>query len=86
MVRDRFDRDQHELLVCKLLHIRHTTTVFDYVARFTSLTDQLIAYNKSVDHVYFITCFIDGLRPDLCAILLVQRPKSLDAACTLALL
>lgn len=86
MVRDRFDRDQHELLVCQLLHIRQTSSASEYVTKFTSLTDQLIAYNSSIDPVYIVTHFFDGLRSELRSILLVQRPKALDAACTLALL
>jgi hypothetical protein len=32
MVRDRFDRDQHELLVRQLLHIRQTSSVSDYIS------------------------------------------------------
>jgi hypothetical protein len=86
MVRDHFDQDQHELLVRQLLHIRQTSLVSDYIARFTSLIDQLIEYNKGVDPVYFVTRFIDGLRPELRAVLLVQHPQTLDTACTLALL
>lgn len=86
MVRDRFDRDQHELLVRQLLHIRQTSSVSDYISRFTYLTDQLISYNKGVDRVYFITRFIDGLCLDIHVVLLVQLPQSLDTACTLALL
>jgi cysteinyl-tRNA synthetase len=74
MVRARFDRDHHELLVRQILHIRQTSTVSDYITRFTALTDQLLAYNKNVDHVYFITRFIDGLHHDIHYVLLVQRP------------
>jgi hypothetical protein len=62
MVRDRFDRDQHELLVRQLLHIRQNSSASEYVAKFTSFTDQLIAYNSSIDPVYIVTRFIDGLR------------------------
>ena len=76
LVRDRFDRDQHELLVRQLLHIRQTSSVSDYVAHFTSLVDQLKAYSKGVDPVYFTSRFIDGLRADLRASIIVQRPKA----------
>ena len=86
MVHGRFDRDQHELLVRQMLHIRQTSTASEYITRFTSLNDQLLAYNKAIDPVYFVTRFIDGLRPELRSILLVQLPKTLDTACTLALL
>ena len=85
MIHDRFDRDQHELLVHQMLHIHQTSTASEYITRFTSLTDQLLAYNKAIDPVYFVTRFVDGLKPELRSILLV-RPKTLDTACTLALL
>jgi hypothetical protein len=50
------------------------------------LVDQVTAYAKGVDPLYFIIRFVDGLHPDIRAILIVQRQKTLDTACTLALL
>lgn len=50
------------------------------------MTDQLIAYNKGVDPIYFVTRFIDGLWHELRIVLLVQCPQTLDTTCTLALL
>ncbi|CAD6230095.1 unnamed protein product [Miscanthus lutarioriparius] len=44
------------------------------------------AYNKAVDPVFYVTRFVDGLRPEIRSVIIVQRPQSLDAACTLALL
>jgi hypothetical protein len=32
------------------------------------------------------THFIDGLRDDICAVVIVQHPTKLDTACSLALL
>lgn len=86
MVRDRFDRDQHEILIRQLYHIRQTSTVAEYVTNFTKLVDQLKSYAVAVDQVYFTTRFVDGLRLDIRAIVIVHRPKTLDTACTLALL
>jgi len=86
MVSERFDRDQHEILLRRLHHIKQTSSFSDYVTSFTTLVDQLTAYAKGQDPLYFITPFIDGLRPEIRAILIVQRPKTLDTTCTLALL
>lgn len=86
MVSERFDRDQHELLLRKLHHIKQTSSVSDYVTSFTTLVDQLTSYAKGQDPLYFITRFVDGLCLEIRAVLMVQRPKMLDAACTLALL
>ena len=83
---DRFDRDQHELLIRQLFSIRQQTNVSDYVKRFTELVDQLSTYSNSTNLVYYTMCFIDGLFPDIKAVVLVQRPQNLDTACVLALL
>jgi hypothetical protein len=80
-IHDHFGHDQHESLIRQLFHIKQTTTVQDYIDRFTELVDQLVAYEPSSDHRYYTTHFVDGLKD-----VLVQRPVDLDAACVLALL
>ena len=82
----RFDRDQHELLLCKMNRIHQTSSVQDYVDRFAELVDQLKAYDSTAKALPHITRFIDGLHSEIRAVLLVQRPTSLDTAYTLALL
>ena len=85
-VHDRFDRDQHELLLRQLFHIRQTSTVAEYVERFSGLVDQLTAYDSPPDALCFTTRFVDGLKDDIKSVIVVQRPSSLDTACSLALL
>jgi hypothetical protein len=86
-IHDRFSRDQHDLLLRQLFHIKQSGPVQDYNDRLTTLVDQLIAYGRyEADHRYFTTCFIDGLRDDIKSIVLVQRPTDLDTTSTLALL
>lgn len=82
---DRFDRDQHEALIRKLFQIKQTTTVTDFVEHFTKLVDQLKSYSASTDPLFYTTRFIDGLRPELKAIILVFCLKTLDAAIAMAL-
>lgn len=43
LVLDRFGRDQYELLIRQLFHIRQCGGVQEYADRFTGLVDQLIA-------------------------------------------
>lgn len=86
LIRERFCRDQHELLLRQLFHIKQTTSVQDYVDRFVELIEQLSAYTPNPDHLSHTTRFVDGLRDDIRATILVQRPLDLDTACTLALL
>jgi hypothetical protein len=85
-IHDRFGRDQHDSLIRQLFHIKQTSTVQEYIDRFTELIDQLDAYENLPDHRYYTTRFVDGLRDDIRAIILIQRPTDLDTACTLALL
>jgi len=86
LIHERFSRDQHELILRQLCNIRQTSTVVEYVDQFSELVDQLKAYNPNPDKLYLVTRFVDGLRDDIRSVILVQRPPTLDAACTLALL
>jgi hypothetical protein len=85
MIHQRFSRDQHELLIRQLYHIKQISMVQDYIERFTQLVEQLSAYTNP-DPLYYTTRFIDGLWHDIRSIIMVQRPTDLDTACTLALL
>lgn len=74
------------MLVCQMFHISQTTTVTDYVERFSTLFDQLKAYQPNPDYHYYTTCFVDGLRDDIRAVVTLKRPSSLDTAYCMALL
>lgn len=86
MIHERFSRDQHELLLRQLFHIYQTSSVSDYVEKFTELVEQLAAYTTHPDPLSYVTRFIDGLRSDIRAVVLVACPQTLDTSCTLALL
>lgn len=84
LVRDRFGKDEHVVLVRQLFHIRQTSSVADYVERFSQLIDQLRAYCPNSDPLYHIMRFVDGLREDIRSVVMVQRPRDLDTAFVLA--
>lgn len=63
-----------------------TSSIQEYVDQFVDLIEQLSPYTPNPDNLSYTTRFIDGLRDDIRAIILVQRPPDLDIACTLALL
>lgn len=84
LVLERFGCDEHALLIRQLFHIRQTGLVADYVAKFTELVDQLRSYQSSNDPLYFALHFIDGLKEDIRAIVMVQHPSDLHTACVLA--
>lgn len=83
---DRFARDQHETLLCQMFQIFQTTSVIDYVERFSSTIDQLKAYTKTPDMHTYTTRFVDGLRADIRVVVVMQHPKTLDTVYSLALL
>jgi hypothetical protein len=48
--------------------------------------NHLVSYCDTTHPYYLLTCFIEGLRADIRAVVMVQRPTDLDTACSLALL
>lgn len=47
---------------------------------FSQLVDQLNAYSHTFDPLYYSMQFIDGLHDDVKFVVMVQRPRNLDAA------
>jgi hypothetical protein len=88
LIHDRFGRDQHDSLIRQLFHIKQFGSVQEYIDKFRELVDQLSAYEPShyADSRYYTTHFVDGLKPEIKSVILVQRPSDLDTACSLALL
>jgi hypothetical protein len=73
-------------LLRQLFNIYQTTIVSAYVTDFSELVDQLKSYSQTQDHMYFTMRFIDGLKPEIKTVVLVQCPQNFDTACSLALL
>ena len=48
--------------------------------------NNLTSYSDTFHPLYFLTRYIEGLRPELRAAVMVHRPHDLDAACALAAL
>jgi hypothetical protein len=83
---DRFGREQKELLIRQLFHIKQTGSVTDYVDKFAGLVDQLTAYGHVTEPVYYAMRFVDGLRDDIRTAVSLHRPATFDTAASLALL
>ncbi|XP_040244116.3 uncharacterized protein [Aegilops tauschii subsp. strangulata] len=82
----RFGRDRHQMLIRQFYSLRQTTSVADYIEKFEMIINRLSSYSDSIHPYYFLTRFVEGLRTDIRAVVLVQRPPDLDTACSLALL
>ena len=83
---ERFGKDQHAFLIRQLFHIYQAGLVQEYIDKYTRLVEQLIAYGRNTDPLYYAMRFVDGLRADIRAVVHLQRPATLDTACMLALL
>ena len=82
----RFGKLQFQVLIRRLTHIRQTGTVQEYIESFNSLMHQMLAHNPNIDTEIFITTFIDGLKPEIRRVVIIQQPVDLDTAGSLALL
>lgn len=82
----RFGRDRHQLLIRQFYALKQIGSVADYIEQFDTLMNHLISYSDAIHPLYFLTRFIEGLRKDIRAVVMVQRPVDLDSACALAIL
>jgi hypothetical protein len=84
LIRERFAKNQHQVLLRQLFHIRQSGSVSSYVDEFSQLVDKLNAYQHMSDPLYYTMKFVDGLRDGIKAIVMIQRPKDFDTAAVLA--
>jgi hypothetical protein len=59
--------------------------VSEYVEQLSELVDQLASYESNPNSLYYTMHFVDGLRDDSKAMVMIQRPSTLDSAYDLAL-
>lgn len=60
--------------------------MIDYVDRFACLYDKLSAYEDATNSLHYTTRFLDGLKPGVCVVVALQKPKDLDVAYDIVLL
>ncbi|XP_062203827.1 uncharacterized protein LOC133906051 [Phragmites australis] len=85
-VSHRFERDQGNQLIRQFFHIAQTGSVVEYIEKFDEIVHQLLAHDPTISRAVITNRFIDGLKGDIKAIVLIHRPVDLDAACSLAIL
>jgi hypothetical protein len=82
----RFDRDQFNHFIKQYLHVKQTGPVLEYITHFDELMHQLLAHDPSVHPAFLTGKFVDGLKPEIKAVVVLHRPKDLDTASSLAIL
>jgi hypothetical protein len=84
LIQDRFAKNQHQSLLRRLFHIRQMGTVSSYVEEFAQFIDQLNAYHTMPDPLYYTLKFVEGLKDDIKAVVMLERPSDFDTATVLA--
>ena len=83
---NRFDNDEHNHLLHHFFHIKQTTTVSEYVEQFSDIVHHLLAHDPSFPATVITNRFLDGLKKDVRAVVMMHRPQDLDTASSLAFL
>jgi hypothetical protein len=86
LVVDRFDRDQFNHFIHQFFHVKQIDSVTEYVTLFDNLMHQLLAHDPLVNPAILTGKFVDGLKPNIRATLLLHRPKDLDTVSSLVIL
>ena len=69
-----------------LLQIRQTSDVQEYYDRFESAMHKVLVHNKSLDDIFFVSKFLQGLNPEIRSAIVLHKPRTVDAALSLALM
>jgi hypothetical protein len=85
LVCDKFGRREFEQLLRQFSRLRQTGTVAEYATQLNASMNCLLAHHHSWDPLYFVTQFVDGLRSNIRVVVMVQQPKDLDSAVSLAM-
>jgi len=79
-VESKFGRDLYHNAMNELLSIQQTAGVHEYYSRFEGVMHKVLVHNKSLDDVFFVSKFLQGLKPDIRAAIVLHKPRTVDVA------
>lgn len=82
----KFGRDLCHNYMRDLLNIRQTQDVLEYANRFKQAKHRVLCHNRDLDEVFFVQKFMDGLRYNISNAIALHKPRTVDAALSLALM
>lgn len=82
----RFGREEFQHLIRQFNRLRQTNSVAEYAEKFIELMHNLLAHHSSWNPVFFVTQFVDGLRGEVRAAVVLHRQQDLETAVALAYL
>jgi hypothetical protein len=69
-----------------ILSIKQTTDVLEYAGRFEQAKHRVLVHNRDIDEVFFVQKFLDGLKYNISNAITLHKPRTADAALSLALM
>jgi hypothetical protein len=85
-VEQKFGRDLHHNYMRELLTIKQTSDVLEYAGRFEQAKHRVLVHNRDMGDVFFVQKFIDGLKHTISSAIVLHKPRTVDAALSLALM
>ena len=85
-VDQKYGRDLYQNYMRDLLAIRQTSSVLEYAERFEQAKHRVLVHNSSIDDVFFVQKILDGLRYNIGNAITLHKPRTVDAALSLALM
>jgi hypothetical protein len=85
-VEHKFGRDMYQNYMRDMLSIKQTSDVLEYADRFEQARHRVLVHNSEIDEVFFVQKFIDGLNYKISNTIALHRPRTVDAALSLALM
>jgi hypothetical protein len=70
----------------ELLSIRQSSDVLEYASRFEQAKHRVLVHNNQIREVFFVQKFLDGLKYGIRKTIALHRPRTVDAALSLALM
>ncbi|CAN6212014.1 unnamed protein product [Urochloa humidicola] len=85
-VEQKFGRELYQNYMRDMLNIKQTSDVLDYANRFDQARHRVLSHNKDIDEVFFVQKFLDGLKYSISNAITLHRPRTVDAALSMALM
>lgn len=83
-VHSKFGRDKYEQHLEEQEGFKQLGGVEEYHSKFEEIMNKVLVYNKAFDETFFVTKFVGGLKSEIKAAIKLHKPRTVDAALSLA--
>ncbi|XP_014754072.1 uncharacterized protein LOC106866060 [Brachypodium distachyon] len=80
----KFGKDKYHHYLDQLERIQQHGTMDEFYHAFEELMHRVLMHNKNYDEAFFVTKFLKGLRQDIQTAIRLHKPRTVDAALSLA--